>query len=1160
MRASRRRSHQCVPVAERNEPREGLGTLRGFPFRRPFSAQHGALQLDARERRLEIGRGQMKLIREPLGRRRTCVRQVRAHDLAERAFAVGPARRAPRGRLDDVGDEASRGPHGGSERAALGRDPVRARAELEARRAPRADERLEEGVPPTRLAHGRGQRADLEQEIVQLVGVARLGLRLGDDLGDGRRIEAADSFGDLGGQAAAHRDGARAPLFERGVVEERVRVRVEDLVREHRRLGQVTRQRLDLARAQRRDDDAQPCGVHGLGEAVADRLAHERVVGDLDGAAAVVVLAGRLRGEHGRHEILRAHALDLRRHALAALRAHERERAHGVPAPARLEHGRLDRGLREQLLEIVGAQHLEHHLEREAVLRAQRQHDAVVGRGRLQLEVERAAKSFAQRHAPRAVDAPAEGRVNHELHAAALVEEPLGDDARLRGHGPERGAPREDVVAHELGAAAIERRSVHERGDRILAARRGHGDLLAQRRHLGRQLARARRALAEPERDRRRCAARALDAHLAHLDAADAPRRVAEQEDVARHRLDGEVLVERADERALGLEHDVVAREVGDGAARRDGGEARAAPAAQAAVDGVAVEQRARAAAARRDAVGQHVDDRIEVGARQVRVRSGLREPRVERVLVPLVGRARRDDLLREDVERGVAQADAVDLGAPRGAHEGGALDELVAREREEAALGRRADRVARAPDALQARRDRARRPDEAHEIDRAHVDAELERRRRDDELEVARLEARLGLVSPVARHAAVVRRDLLDAEALAEVQRHALDEPPRVDEHERRPVRAREVGDAIVDLAPLLVRAHGAELVVEHLDLQVRVAPLPDVDDRGRGPRAAQQSRRDLHGPHRRRKTDALDLRRAVAFGVNQRLEALERKREVRAALVGRHGVDLVDDDGAHVAQRAPPRVRRQQDVQRLGRRHEHVRRVPDGVAALGLRRVARAHGRADRGRRIPELGRERAQLGERLLEVALDVVRQRLERRHVDDRRPLGQLAPVRDRLDHELIERAQERRERLARPRGRRDEHVAALGDERPRLRLRGRGRAEAPREPRLHEGVKHPFSICHATIVPCYKLARAAPEGVQTRVDRAGGPLRRRAGDRRGRVVGQLSGKLWQPREGRRRRAARARAVSRLHPQFLDGRGDVLTLTGVTKVSERNAKSV
>ena len=63
--------------------------------------------------------------------------------------------------------------------------------------------------------------------------------------------------------------------------------------------------------------------------------------------------------------------------------------------------------------------------ERKRVLRAERQQQRVFGGRRLQLEVELAAEPLAQRQAPRLVDAAAERRVQHELHAARLVEEAL---------------------------------------------------------------------------------------------------------------------------------------------------------------------------------------------------------------------------------------------------------------------------------------------------------------------------------------------------------------------------------------------------------------------------------------------------------------------------------------------------------------------------------------------------------------------------------------------------------------------------------------------------------------------------------------------------------------------------------------------------------------
>ena len=48
---------------------------------------------------------------------------------------------------------------------------------------------------------------------------------------------------------------------------------------------------------------------------------------------------------------------------------------------------------------------------------------------------------------------------------------------------------------------------------------------------------------------------------------------------------------------------------------------------------------------------------------------------------------------------------------------------------------------------------------------------------------------------------------------------RDALGEPPRVDEHERRPVLLNQRGDAVVDLLPHLVRRDRPELVLRDFD-----------------------------------------------------------------------------------------------------------------------------------------------------------------------------------------------------------------------------------------------------------------------------------------------------------------------------------------------------
>src|SRR6185436_3572031 len=112
-----------------------------------------------------------------------------------------------------------------------------------------------------------------------------------------------------------------------------------------------------------------------------------------------------------------------------------------------------------------------------------------------------------------------------------------------------------------------------------------------------------------------------------------------------------------------------------------------------------------------------------------------------EAALRPRPADAGGDDLLREDVERRARLRRAIELALVQRLHEAGRFGELVEREREEAALGDLADHVTRAADALQEGRDRARRADLDREVDVAHVDAELERRRGDDRLQVSGLE-----------------------------------------------------------------------------------------------------------------------------------------------------------------------------------------------------------------------------------------------------------------------------------------------------------------------------------------------------------------------------------------------------------------------------------
>ena len=171
---------------------------------------------------------------------------------------------------------------------------------------------------------------------------------------------------------------------------------------------------------------------------------------------------------------------------------------------------------------------------------------------------------------------------------------------------------------------------------------------------------------------------------------------------------------------------------------------------------------------------------------------------RVEVVGLPFLRAGLGDDLLREDVEREARELDRVELAGADGGEERGALDELVARQREQTSLRGAGAAVVGPADALEEGGDAARRADLAHELHRADVDPELERRGRDERAQVAGAQPGLDPVATLLRQAAVVRGDHAVAQALAELVCEPFREPAGVHEHERGVVLADEVGDAV--------------------------------------------------------------------------------------------------------------------------------------------------------------------------------------------------------------------------------------------------------------------------------------------------------------------------------------------------------------------------
>ena len=211
-----------------------------------------------------------------------------------------------------------------------------------------------------------GQTAQPHQRVVQLVG--SLGVRPGlqaharDRLG----VEPADVAGALRVEPAPAHHRLRAPLFQRCVVEEGVGPRREHFQGQRRRLGQIARQHLHRPGLDALEQGDEAVDVHRLFQTVVDRLAHQRMVGHL-ALAGEVLGAGELIGKHRGDQIFGLHALQLRRHLVAAAKARQRQRDGGVPAPARDEHRRRQQRLHQHLAHRGGAQVAAHFVEREAV-------------------------------------------------------------------------------------------------------------------------------------------------------------------------------------------------------------------------------------------------------------------------------------------------------------------------------------------------------------------------------------------------------------------------------------------------------------------------------------------------------------------------------------------------------------------------------------------------------------------------------------------------------------------------------------------------------------------------------------------------------------------------------------------------------------------------
>ncbi len=172
-------------------------------------------------------------------------------------------------------------------------------------------------------------------------------------------------------------------------------------------------------------------------------------------------------------------------------------------------------------------------------------------------------------------------------------------------------------------------------------------------------------------------------------------------------------------------------------------------------------------------------------------------------------------------------------------------------------------------------------------------------------------------------------------------------------------------------------------------------------------------------------------------------------------AAFVVGHGVDLVDDHRLNIAQNRPALLRGQQDVQRLRRGHQNVRRTLQHRPPLVHQRVASADRGANLRHQEPALARHLKNFAERYFKVLLDVVAQRLQRRNVEDFSTVLKIA--RQCLPHQPINAGEKSGESLARTGGRGDQRGVTCQNVRPSLLLRLSRSAETLDEPIPDEGM-------------------------------------------------------------------------------------------------------
>ena len=674
---------------------------------------------------------------------------------------------------------------------------------------------------------GGRQRAEQAHQVGHALGVVRAPvgrqpLELGLDLGEHLGVEQLAQLGpaeQLGEQSLVERECGRPALRDRGValVDELGDVPEQQAAGVRRGLGGRDVDDLHLASLDPAHQADQGRQVVDVLEALADRLEHDR--------------EGRVAGGHLEQRRGPLPLLPQRR-ATAGVAAGEQQRTRGALAEAGGEQRGPADLAGDQVVDLLGLEDDELARGRVGVGLGDPDHDPVVGGHRLAVDPEPLAQPRVDRQRPGRVHRDAVRRVDDQPPVAELVAEPLDQQGAVAGEHV-GGLDLLGEVADQVGRGPLV--------EAVLAGARGGlrlregSELAGEASDRGTELGRAAEGVALPERQPARHARRRRDQDPVMGDVLDPPARGAEREHVADPGLVDHLLVELADPSPRPLasdEEDAEQAAVGDGAAAGDGQPLRAGAAGERAGDAVPDDAGAQLGELVGGiAAGQQVEGRLEGAARELGERRRPAEQLVEVVDGPRVERGGGDDLLGEHVERVGGHPQRLDRAAAHPLDGDGGLRQVAAVLGEEHAAGHLADLVAGAADPLQRAGDAGRRLDLDDQVDRAHVDAELEAAGRDHAGESAALEVVLDDRALLLRHRAVVglrdhrrravrltrlRHDLGRRLAVAlgtpacpvggdlvQPRGQPLREPARVGEDDGRAVLADQVGDPLLDVRP---------------------------------------------------------------------------------------------------------------------------------------------------------------------------------------------------------------------------------------------------------------------------------------------------------------------------------------------------------------------